>query len=404
MAPPLSKAHLELLNTEFYTNKNLFGRDKLYNLLKDKYEDKAPSRRQVADFLSVQEVNQLFHPSKGKPKDIKSSMTSPNTIIAIDLVDLQKIEIRGFKYLLNAIDMSSRYFYSQALKNKTDTEVLKAFKKIYNQSKIRAIRSDNGSEFINEKFVDFLQNNNIKQILSEAGKPQSNGMIERANATIKELIQKSIELDESFDWVKNLVKLVNNINNSQHRITGFTPEKIKDAYENDDKDILEKAFDTELKKKVGNISKEIFKIRDLVRIYQPSDKTRQVWSNEIYSIEKVFKPLKSYSVYEYKLKDLNDKFKEEELLKVDGNPQNKIMKVDKFSISKIIKPVINDDIIFYEVKWKGYKETTLEPRDVLLKDVPKMINQYEKKNKLKFYVNTNKKTGEKTQRYHIFKP
>ena len=33
-------------------------------------------------------------------------------------------------------------------------------------------------------------------------------------------------------------------------------------------------------------------------------------------------------------------------------------------------------------------------------DVPKMINQYEKKNKLKFYVNTNKKTVEKTQRYH----
>ena len=80
------------------------------------------------------------------------------------------------------------------------------------------------------------------------------------------------------------------------------------------------------------------------------------------------------------MKDLNDKFKEEELLKVDGNPQNKIMKVDKFSISKIIKPVINDDIIFYEVKWKGFKDTTLEPRDVLLKDVPKMINQYEKKN------------------------
>jgi hypothetical protein len=47
---------------------------------------------------------------------------------------------------------------------------------------------------------------------------------------------------------------------------------------------------------------------------------------------------------------LDDKFKEEDLLKVDGNPQNKILKVDKFSISKIIKPVINDDIIFYKVK------------------------------------------------------
>ena len=69
------------------------------------------------------------------------------------------------------------------------------------------------------------------------------------------------------------------------------------------------------------------------------------------------------------MKDLNDKFKEEELLKVDGNPQNKIMKVDKFSISKIIKPVLNDGIIFYEVKWKGYKETTLESRDALLSKI-----------------------------------
>ena len=56
------------------------------------------------------------------------------------------------------------------------------------------------------KVCRFLQNKKIKQISSEAGKPHSNGMIERANATIKELIQKSIELDESFDWAKNLVK------------------------------------------------------------------------------------------------------------------------------------------------------------------------------------------------------
>ena len=121
-----------------------------------------------------------------------------------------------------------------------------------------------------------MKENDIKQILSEPSKPQSNGMIERANATIKELIQKSIELDET-----------------QHRITGFTPNQIKEAYENDDKALLENEFDTELKKQFGNISKEIFKIRDLVRIYQPSDKTRKVWSNEIYTIEKVFKPLKS---------------------------------------------------------------------------------------------------------------
>jgi hypothetical protein len=35
--------------------------------------------------------------------------------------------------------------------------------------------------------------------------------------------------------------------------------------------------------------------------------------------------------------------------------------MDKFSISKSIKPVINDDVAYYEVKWKGYTETTLVP-------------------------------------------
>jgi transposase InsO family protein len=162
---------------------------------------------------------------------------------------MEKQEVKGFKYLLNAIDMGSRFVYSQAMKNKTDTEVLKAFKKIYTQSKVRAIRSDNGSEFISDKFKSFLNENNIKQILSEAGKPQSNGMIERANSTIKELVQKSFELNQSFDWVKHLQKLIGNINNSQHRITGFTPNQIQEAFEHDENEILNKAYDTELKKK-----------------------------------------------------------------------------------------------------------------------------------------------------------
>jgi transposase InsO family protein len=328
-------------------------------------------------------------------------MTTPNTILAIDLVNMEKFEVKGFKYLLNCIDMGSRFVYSQAMKNKTDTEVLKAFKKIYTQSNIRAIRSDNGSEFINNKFVDFLEKNDIKQILSEAGKPQSNGMIERANSTIKELIQKSVELNQNFDWVKNLQKLIDNINNSQHRITGFTPNQIQEAFKNEDTELLNKANEKELKKKKGNLSKQEFKIRDLVRLHQPSDKTRQVWSNKIYTVEKVFKPQKIYSVYEYKLREFKDRFKEEELLRVYENPQNKILNTQKFSISKLIKPIMKDDIAYYEVKWKGYNETTQEPREVLLKDVPKMVNQFEKKEKITFYENTNKTTGKKTQRFNI---
>ena len=400
MSPPLTTNHLKILNKEFYENLNFFGRDKLFNILRNKYGDGSPSRRQVADFLKNQEVNQLYSPSKGTAKTFKSSMTTPNKILAMDLVNMEKFQVRGYKYLFNAIDMSTRFNYSVALKNKTDAEVLNGFKKIYNVAKPKAIRSDNGSEFINKKFTDYLEKNGIKQILAEAGKPQSNGMIERANATIKEFIQKSIEINPKFDWAKSLDKLIENINNSNHRITGFTPNEIQTAFKNDDNVILDSAHDKELKIKKKNISKEVFDKGDLVRRHQPSDKTRQVWSNEIYEIERVYKPKKSYSVYEYKLEGLPDRFKEEELLKIVGEPQNKIQKVQKFVISKLIKPVIKDNKEYYEVQWKGYRERTLEPRDVLLEDVPKMVNQYEKKNKIAFYDSMNKKTKKITRRIY----
>ena len=67
------------------------------NILRDKYgEDKSPSRRQIADWLKYQEINQIYAPSKEKPKDIKSSMTTPIKILAMDLVDLQKFQVRGY--------------------------------------------------------------------------------------------------------------------------------------------------------------------------------------------------------------------------------------------------------------------------------------------------------------------
>jgi hypothetical protein len=42
---------------------------------------------------------------------------------------MDKFQVRGFKYLFNAIDMSSKYLYSVSLKKKTDAEVLTGFEK-----------------------------------------------------------------------------------------------------------------------------------------------------------------------------------------------------------------------------------------------------------------------------------
>jgi len=86
-------------------------------------------------------------------------------------------------------------------------------------------------------------------------------MIERANGTIKELIQKSLKLNEDFDWAKNLQILIGHINNTNHRITRFTPNQIQEAYENDDKEILDEAFDRKLKKNTATHHKKFSKTR-----------------------------------------------------------------------------------------------------------------------------------------------
>ena len=69
MTPPLSTNHLKILNDEFYKKHNYFGRDKLFNLLRDKYGDEiSPSRRQVAEFLKIKKLISYMLQAKGSQK------------------------------------------------------------------------------------------------------------------------------------------------------------------------------------------------------------------------------------------------------------------------------------------------------------------------------------------------
>ena len=65
--------------------------------------------------------------------------------------------------------------------------------------------------------------------MSAAGKPSSNGAIERLNQTLQWLIQKNIQMDLKFDWVKKLPKLVKNINTTFHAELGKTPQEVEET-------------------------------------------------------------------------------------------------------------------------------------------------------------------------------
>ena len=70
---------------------------------------------------------------------------------------------RGIKYLLCAIDLFSKYTWVIPIKDKKGTTIVNAFKKIISEKrKPNKKWVDQGSEFYNQSFKDFLKINNIE--------------------------------------------------------------------------------------------------------------------------------------------------------------------------------------------------------------------------------------------------
>ena len=70
---------------------------------------------------------------------------------------------KGIKYLLCTIDLFSKYAWVVPIKDKKGTSIVNAFQKIISEGrKPNKIWVDQGSEFYNNTFKDFLRINNIE--------------------------------------------------------------------------------------------------------------------------------------------------------------------------------------------------------------------------------------------------
>ena len=70
---------------------------------------------------------------------------------------------KGIEYLLCAIDLFSKYAWVIPIKDKKRTSILNAFKNIISgKRKPNKIWFDQGSEFYDKSFKDFLKINNIE--------------------------------------------------------------------------------------------------------------------------------------------------------------------------------------------------------------------------------------------------
>ncbi|GJW87659.1 retrovirus-related pol polyprotein from transposon TNT 1-94 [Tanacetum coccineum] len=131
--------------------------------------------------------------SSKKPHKPKSEDTNQEKLylLHMDLCGPMRVaSVNGKKYILIIVDDYSRFTWVKCLrsKDKAPVFIINFLKMIQVQLKetVRRIRTDNGTEFVNQTLCEYYEKVGISYETSVARSPRKNGVVERRNRTLIE--------------------------------------------------------------------------------------------------------------------------------------------------------------------------------------------------------------------------
>ena len=155
---------------------------------------------------------------------IPDTPVNPNDKIAMDIFGPLPVTLSGNEYILSIQDMLTKYLTLIPLKNIASENIIEGLFDyyIYLFGAPRNILTDQGQNFVSDLIQNFENMFRIKHIKTTAYHPQSNGALERAHSTIKNLLKTSIE-DHSTEWDQNLKIICMAYNTMKNEGTGYSP-------------------------------------------------------------------------------------------------------------------------------------------------------------------------------------
>ena len=164
--------------------------DKLFQLIKDSAR-RRPLDSRVKKFLEqiCKDCETCIGFTKTKPKPVVgfSLARSFNEVIALDLHELDKST-----YYLHIIDVFTRYSSGAIITYKSADVIIKVFLErwvsIFGHPRV-GVYTDNGGEFNNEKFREMGELFNFTDETTAGYSPWSNGVVERGNAVLTNMLQ-----------------------------------------------------------------------------------------------------------------------------------------------------------------------------------------------------------------------
>lgn len=320
-----------------YNDCNYFGITKLYQLIKTKYF--GISKKDVANYLKNNQTNQLHNKPKMQKIVVRPiEVKKPCERLQVDFIELNEND--GYRYILNCIDVFSKYVWCYPMENRKMKDYFSFFLDLFRKHNFRIFQADN--EFNNKDIQSLCKHFMIKPIFSRPYNPRANGCIERFNKTLKEQINKHFTNNNTKNWIDILPKIVENYNNSYHSVIKMTPKEC--FYGN--KQIIKKAshgIKQQSKRFLKNVKKinkldDDYKIGDIVRVLniqksKLAKSYKQNYSKKTYKIEKINK-LKT-GIRNFVLDNGNTYFANQ-IIKVKTNklikPLSKKLEVDEFNI------------------------------------------------------------------------
>jgi L-rhamnose mutarotase len=265
-------------------------------------------------------------------------------IHSCDLIDMGEWvnDNDGYRYMLNVVDVFSRFAWSIPLKTKTSKEVVKAFEKI--DRKPNKIWVDEGKEFYNKDMDAYLKKHKITRY-STYGDHKS-AIVERFNKTLKTNMWKRFTEKQTRRWIDMLDDLIKEYNNKYHTSIAMTP--VKASMKKNEENLMKFQYGDE---KMSNKSK--YNIGDWVRIsrikgtfekgYLPN------WSAEIFKIVGInYTDPVTYELQDYSGEKVKGSFYEQEIQKTEQK--------DVYLIEKEIKRRKVKGKTEVLVKWLGWDD------------------------------------------------
>lgn len=143
--------------------------------------------------------------------------------------------------MVNMIDHLTKRIWSKRISSKQTVHVksfliatfegigLQILQDVTQAKNIMYLRSDNGGEFIAQSIADTCAMYGFIKKEGPAYTPRCQGVIERPNKTIKDLMNSSLLEKDMQEWTLLHSQVINTYNNNHHSTIGMTPMQAWDA-------------------------------------------------------------------------------------------------------------------------------------------------------------------------------